>query len=179
MLNCQFLDILQIPRFSPAVTLRMPGTRQIPVAGCMMLEKVSSTLTRLASHSMGRSKRLIHSQCNGLVMTLGPVWGINALDLAKLEVDQIRWWWADRTLGDWVLGCRLHWILFLGWDRVLVRGELGVESESRVSEQESILGVMGGSQSLCYPVKIGSAQVLGIWTLDLGLTIKRQCVFCI
>ena len=46
-----------------------------------------------------------------------------------------------------------------------------MESESRVSEQESILGVMGGSQSLCYPVKIGSAQVVGIWTLDSGLTL--------
>ena len=47
-----------------------------------------------------------------------------------------------------------------------------MEPESRVSELESTLGVRVGSQSLCYPVKIGSAQVLGIWTLDSGLTIK-------
>ena len=56
-----------------------------------------------------------------------------------------------------------------GWSRQV----LGVEPES-------ILGVMGGSQSLCcrsqilcYPVKIESAQVPGLWTLDLCFTITN------
>ena len=111
-----------------------------------------------------QAKGMVFCSCLGLIQ--------NSIRMCKINGPIQTRVWLLRTPVPIVWATDVPWKLFLGWGRVLVTGELGVEPES-------ILGVMGGSQSLCYPVKIGSAQVLGIWTLDSGLTIKRQCVFCI